>query len=141
VGFLSAIENVSLALHIRGVSADDAVRRAEAVLVQVGLAQRQRQRAARLSAGEAQRVALARALACADGVLVVDEPTSRLDGLAGTEIAQLLRDAARRGQTVICATHDPRLIETADRVLELERLALRPEVGHPVATHNAEEPA
>lgn len=141
VGFLSAIENVALALHIRGASADDAVRRAEAVLVQVGLAQRQRQRSARLSAGEAQRVALARALACADGVLVVDEPTSRLDGLAGTEIAQLLHDAARRGQTVICATHDPRLIEPADRVLELERLALRPEVGHPVATHNTEEPA
>jgi putative ABC transport system ATP-binding protein len=125
VGFLSATENVVLALQIRGVRGEPAARQAEAVLGRVGLADRRRQRVARLSAGEAQRLALARALACAQGVLVVDEPTSRLDAEAAAGVAELLCGAARQGQAVICATHDPRLIQVADRVLELERLNSR----------------
>ena len=74
----------------------------------------------RLSAGEAQRVALARALAGARGLLVVDEPTSRLDEAAAIEVAELLAAAAAEdGQTVICASHDPAVIRRADHVLAL----------------------
>jgi putative ABC transport system ATP-binding protein len=75
---------------------------------------------ARLSAGERQRVGLARALACANGVLVLDEPTSRLDQAATAAVAELLaRAASGSGQTIVCASHDPIVIARADAVLEL----------------------
>jgi putative ABC transport system ATP-binding protein len=120
VAFLSAEENVVLALRIRGWSVVAAADRAAAVLSWVGLAERARQRVARLSAGEAQRVALARALASARGLLILDEPTSRLDQAGSTTIAQLLAAAAAHDhQTVIFASHDPQVIAHADEVLSL----------------------
>jgi ABC-type lipoprotein export system ATPase subunit len=120
IAFLSAEENVMLALRMRGWSPADAAQRAAVVLSWVGLAERARQRVARLSAGESQRVALARALASARGLLIVDEPTSRLDEAGAATIAQLLAAAAVHDrQTVICASHDPQLIAHADEVLAL----------------------
>jgi ABC-type lipoprotein export system ATPase subunit len=120
VGFLSAEENVALVLRIRGWNHDQAAERAATVLVRVGLADRARQRVARLSAGETQRVALARALASARGLLIVDEPTSRLDEAhSGTTAELLAHAAAHDGQTVICATHDPEVIRHADGVIAL----------------------
>ncbi len=122
VGFLSAEENVVLALRLRGSDQAEAAERAAVVLSRVGLADRARQRVSRLSAGEAQRVALARALASARGLLIVDEPTSRLDESNAVRVADLLAGAAADdGQTVICATHDPELIKRADDVLRLDR--------------------
>ncbi len=112
VGFLSARENVALALALRGLAMDDTV------IAGVGLANRARQRVARLSAGEAQRVALARALAVARGLLILDEPTSRLDEATATAVGELLQ-AAARVHTVVCATHDPELLRRADDVMRL----------------------
>ncbi len=121
VAFLSAEENVALVLRARGWDLPAATGRARAVLAQVGLAERAGQRVSRLSAGETQRVALARALAGARGLLIVDEPTSRLDEATAGEVARLLAAAAAEdGQTVICATHDPAAIGLADEVLALE---------------------
>ncbi len=120
VGFLSARENVELTLLLRGWARERASERAAAVLRTVGLAERARQRVARLSAGEQQRVALARSLAAARGLLIVDEPTSRLDEANAGMVADLLGAAAADDQqTVICATHDPELIRRADRVLTI----------------------
>ncbi len=119
IAFLSALENITLALRLRRIASGEASERADAALRLVGMAERSRQRVQRLSAGEAQRVALARALACARGLLIVDEPTSRLDEDNATTVAVALCEAAAEGQTVICATHDPDLIRYADRVLEL----------------------
>jgi ABC-type lipoprotein export system ATPase subunit len=120
IDFLSAEENVLLALRIRGWDPLEADRRTSLVITLLGLADRARQRVARLSAGEAQRVALGRALASARGLLIVDEPTSRLDEAHAAEVASLLADTASRDrQTVICATHDERVIERADAVLAL----------------------
>ena len=120
VAFLSAQENVVLALRSRGWEEADARAQAAGVLARVGLAERARQRAGRLSAGEAQRLALARALASARGLLIVDEPTSRLDEANATMTAELLRAAARDdGHTVLCATHDERLLALADNVVDL----------------------
>jgi ABC-type lipoprotein export system ATPase subunit len=119
IGFMSAHENVALALRVRGADAADADARARSVLAAVGLAEHARQRVARLSAGEVQRVALARALACARGLLLVDEPTSRLDAVTAAATASLLAAASRGGQTVICATHDPELLRVATDALEL----------------------
>jgi ABC-type lipoprotein export system ATPase subunit len=120
VGFLSAVENITLSLRARGWAAGAASERAATVLAEIGLAPRAHQRTARLSAGEAQRLALARALASARGLLLVDEPTSRLDEVNAVEVARMLSRAAREdGQTVICATHDPQVIARADDVLHL----------------------
>ncbi|MGB9186303.1 MAG: ATP-binding cassette domain-containing protein, partial [Solirubrobacteraceae bacterium] len=119
VGFLSALENVVLALRVRGLEARSATRQAAAILVGLGLGERLRQRISRLSAGEAQRVALGAALAGARGLLLVDEPTSRLDRPAAVLVARTLRAAAAAGQTVICATHDEELIRGADARLTL----------------------
>lgn len=121
VAFLSATENVTLALRLRGWEAGQAEERAAIVLAGLGLADRARQRVARLSAGETQRVALARALAGARGLLIVDEPTSRLDESGAAAVARLLSDAAADdAQTVICATHDPAVIGAADEILALD---------------------
>ena len=120
IGFLSSQENVALALRLRGWNGALADRRAAAVLGWVGLSERAGQRVCRLSAGEAQRVALARALASARGLLIVDEPTSRLDQATAATVAELLAAAARDDrQTVICATHDADVIRRAHDVLEL----------------------
>jgi putative ABC transport system ATP-binding protein len=90
------------------------------VLGRLGLGDRARQRVERLAAGETQRVALARALACAAGLLVLDEPTSRLDAGNAGLVGELLVGAAHdEAQTVICATHDPQLIGRADHVITL----------------------
>jgi ABC-type lipoprotein export system ATPase subunit len=120
IGFLSAEENAVLILRIRGWDVDAAAKRAAEALVRAGLADRARQRARRLSAGEAQRLALARALASARGLLIADEPTSRQDENNARAIAALLAAAAHEeGQTVICATHDPAVIRQADKVVGL----------------------
>ena len=120
IGFLSAQENTVLVLRIRGWDPDAAAERAATALTRAGLADRARQRASRLSAGEAQRLALARALAGARGLLIVDEPTSRQDETNARAVAALLADAAHQdGQTVICATHDPTVIGRADHVIAL----------------------
>ncbi len=132
VGFLSAVENVVLALRVRGWSAADAGERATEVLSRLGLGERLRQRVSRLSAGEAQRVALARALATARGLVIVDEPTSRLDERAATDVATwLAAHAAAESQTIICATHDERVIAHAHAVLALTR-ARPPRPASPV---------
>ncbi len=120
IDFLSAEENIVLALRSRGWDEDEARAQAARVLARVGLTERARQRAGRLSAGEAQRLALARALASARGLLIIDEPTSRLDEANASMAAELLHAAARQdGQTVLCATHDERLLAVADTVVDL----------------------
>ena len=118
VGFLSAIENLELARAVRGLDPEPG-RTAEA-LAAVGLADRSRQRVSRLSSGEQARVAMARALAIEPALLLVDEPTSRLDQANALVIAILLRRVASEwGITVVCTTHDPVVMEQSDCELGL----------------------
>jgi putative ABC transport system ATP-binding protein len=119
IGFLSVLENVILALQIRGRSFDDESPQTQALLSALALSERKDQRAARLSAGETQRVALARALASGQGLLVLDEPTSRLDETNGQLAADVLAQARDDGQTIICASHDQWLICRADEVITM----------------------
>jgi ABC-type lipoprotein export system ATPase subunit len=119
VEFLSARENVELALSLRGFADQEARRRAERWLEWVGLAKLADRRADRLSGGEQRRVALARALAPSPRVLLADEPTAHLDRMTGRIVVRLLEEAVRDGgATVITASHDPDLIAAAqDRLL------------------------
>jgi ABC-type lipoprotein export system ATPase subunit len=118
-GFLSAEESITLALRARGVGSAGAAAHARDALARAGLADRAGQRLSRLSAGEMQRMALARALASARGLLIADEPTSRLDEASTDTAARLLAQAAADGHTVICATHDAAVIAHAHAVLAL----------------------
>jgi ABC-type lipoprotein export system ATPase subunit len=122
VDYLSATENVTLAMSVRGVGEGEAAAEtAHTWLARFGLEHRLGHRVARLSAGERQRVAIARALACEPDILLIDEPTSRLDQANAAIVGRMLADSAQlHGATIICATHDPLVIEQADTVLPLE---------------------
>ncbi|HEV2593443.1 MAG TPA: ATP-binding cassette domain-containing protein [Gaiellaceae bacterium] len=118
VPHLSAIENVELALALRGV--DETRLAAVTALESVGLGERATQRVARLSQGERARVAIARAVAARPKLLLADEPTSRLDGANAISVAVLLAKLARdTGAAVLCSTHDPLVMEQADTTLAL----------------------
>jgi ABC-type lipoprotein export system ATPase subunit len=128
VAFLTALENVELALALRGFAEDEARRRASRWLEFVELNDLAGRRADRLSGGEQRRVALARAFAPGPRVLLADEPTAHLDRITGRRVIALLGDAAHEaGITVIAASHDRDLAAAADTVLRLEERAnLRP---------------
>jgi ABC-type lipoprotein export system ATPase subunit len=116
VAALSALENVELGLALRGRPSDGALE----MLVAVGLEERARQRVSRLSTGERGRVAIARALAARPELLLADEPTSRLDQANALAVGTLFVQLAREHDTaIVCATHDPLLIEQAEAVVEL----------------------
>jgi ABC-type lipoprotein export system ATPase subunit len=120
--FLSARENVELGLALHGV--DDGTERALEVLEAVGLGERTEQRVERLSTGERLRVAVARALAPRPPVVLADEPTSRLDQANALAVAVLLARLAREHDaTIVCATHDPIVVEQADDELALATAA------------------
>ena len=120
-GFLTAAEQVALPLLLAGAEPAEADAAALTWLETVGLYERATQRIGRLSAGERQRVAVARALAAGRGLLLVDEPTSRLDEANAAAISELLARAAHElGATVVCATHDPVVADAADATLALD---------------------
>ncbi len=117
---LTAEENVSLPLELGGLSADEAQRRAAAMLELVGMQQRRDHVPSALSGGEQQRVAVARALVIEPAILLADEPTGNLDSATGQRVVAMLRDLVdKRGQTIILVTHDPEVAAQADRVVHL----------------------
>lgn len=126
VPFLTAAENVQLGLSLRGLDEEAGARAAES-LAAVGLAGIAERRVADLSAGQRERVAVARAVAARPRLLLADEPTARLDQANALGIARLLLALAREtSAAVVCATHDPLLVEHADERLDLERRGHQP---------------
>jgi putative ABC transport system ATP-binding protein len=123
---LSARENVQLALALKGVRGQAAHDQASDLLGEVGLADKTERLPRDLSAGEKQRVAIARALAGSPPLIMADEPTASLDSDNGRHVTQLLRALAKdRGCAVLTVTHDPRIIDCADRIVHLEDGALK----------------
>jgi len=104
---LSALENVSLPLYLRGWSRAKTATRAAELLQTVGLGKRMDHLPEELSGGERQRVAIARALSINPPIILGDEPTGNLDSKTGTEILALLHDLHKTlGTTVVIVTHD-----------------------------------
>ncbi len=120
VPILSAAENVEVPLRLVRAEGRERDRRVYDLLELVGLAERARHRPHELSGGEQQRVAIARALANRPKLLLADEPTGQLDLETGHTIMTLLRSIVRtEAVTAVVATHDPAMLDVADRIVEL----------------------
>jgi putative ABC transport system ATP-binding protein len=118
IPFLTARENVELAMRLTGSEAPSS--RARELLETVGLGSRLDHRPRELSGGEVQRVAVAVALANEPDLLLADEPTGELDGAGADQVMELLFDRWRRQHlTVLYVTHDPKLAARAERQLRL----------------------
>lgn len=118
---LSAVENVELPLLLLGVAASEARSRAMQALTDVGLAERSQHRPAELSGGQQQRVAVARAVVHRPAVILCDEPTGNLDSKTSEEVLALLKRINEEHQTTfLIVTHDARIAELCDRVLQME---------------------
>ena len=116
---LTALENVMLPLELAG--RDDARQAAEHVLERVGLGDRLHHYPKQLSGGEQQRVAIARAYAGEPLILFADEPTGNLDRKTGERVGELLFNLNHElGTTLVLVTHDVRLAERCDRIVELD---------------------
>jgi ABC-type lipoprotein export system ATPase subunit len=116
---LTAHENVYLPLLISGADPDSAAVAADKWLRRLGLEDRAEHRLFELSLGQQQRVAVARALAPDPDIVLADEPTAEMDHEAANVVIEALRDVSLRGGGVILASHDPRVLPVADRVMVL----------------------
>ena len=121
VPILSAAENVEIPLRLVRANPSERDDRVMELLDLVHLGERANHRPHELSGGEQQRVAIARALANRPKLLLADEPTGQLDSTTGHAIMATLRQVVRaEGVTAIVATHDPALLDLADRILEIQ---------------------
>jgi len=121
IPFLSAIENVQVALELNGWSAGKAKTRAFELLEYLGMAERALNYPSMLSGGQQQRVAVARALANRPSLLLADEPTAALDSQRGRQVMELFRKVAHEQEgAVIVVTHDHRALDVFDTIYEME---------------------
>ncbi len=144
---LTAREQIELVARWgQGATAAEARAMTDVLLERLNLADRAHLRPAQLSGGEKQRVAIGRALIKAPDILFADEPTSALDWAHGEEVVKMLRELSKdNGTTVVCVTHDHRLVPFADRLVDLEdgRLKRQSYGFHGVtepASHHPHEP-
>jgi putative ABC transport system ATP-binding protein len=118
---LTAVENIRLALDIRGTHGEGARAKARDALEKVGLAHKSASYPRELSGGEQQRVAIARAIVCRPSAILADEPTAVLDTSNGQAIMSILAEIAKDpAHGVLVVTHDPRMTSFADRVIHIE---------------------
>jgi putative ABC transport system ATP-binding protein len=118
---LTAVDNVRLALDLRGESDNTAIVRAKNALLIVGLSHKADAFPCDLSGGEQQRVAIARAIVGNPSAILADEPTGALDSENGLAIMTILARIARDPRrAVLVITHDPRVLPFADRIIHLE---------------------
>ena len=119
--FLSAVDNVRLAMEINDVSGKAAKKKAEELLEKFDLSERKNFMPKELSGGQQQRVAIARALANTPELLLADEPTAVLDSVMGRKVMELLKQVAHEHNTgVLVVTHDHRAIDVFDRIYVME---------------------
>ncbi|MFT3734192.1 MAG: ABC transporter ATP-binding protein [Rhodocyclaceae bacterium] len=128
IAVLSAVENVMLPLVLGGAARSTALKAAHERLAAVGLDNFAHHRPDQLSGGQRQRVAIARALVTQPLLVVADEPTANLDAQTGQQVIALMRELHRNeGVTFIFSTHDPRLIDSVDRLVRLADGLITPE--------------
>ena len=116
---LDAMKNVELPLIYAGVRPRERARRAEEMLVKVGLQDRLHHTPNQLSGGQQQRVAIARALVTRPSILLADEPTGALDQHTGRQIMELFEELHEEGNTILMITHDLSVAKHARRVVHI----------------------
>jgi putative ABC transport system ATP-binding protein len=118
---LSARENVEIALDLKGVRGKAARKKSAELLARVGLGDKLKTHPSELSGGQKQRVAIARALAGDPHIILADEPTAALDSTSGQLIMDLLQELAHeQNRAIVVVTHDNRIFDYADRIVEIE---------------------
>ncbi|WP_333835290.1 ABC transporter ATP-binding protein [Rubrimonas sp.] len=121
IPFLSAVENVAIAMEMDDVAPGDARDHAITLLEALGLGHRTDNLPNRLSGGEQQRVSIARALANDPRLILADEPTAALDSVRGRQVVSLFRQIAdARGTAIAVVTHDARNLDMFDRVIAFD---------------------
>ncbi len=119
--YLTALENVMIAMDIAKTKAFEAENRAIELLTRVGLSERLHHRPAQLSGGEKQRVSFARALANRPKIIFADEPTANLDSRQSDNLMNLIQELRQEHQTTIAiVTHHEGLKENADRIIQMK---------------------
>jgi putative ABC transport system ATP-binding protein len=117
---LTARENVNMAIELTLSDPGERDRRAAEILTKVGLGQRMTHKPHALSGGQKQRVAVARALVNRPKLILADEPTAALDKDSGRDVVNILKSLAKEEQaTILIVTHDTRILDVADRILNL----------------------
>lgn len=126
---LTVLQNVRMGLEVKGeAGAHDTRERCLAVLEAVGIADHADKYQDQISGGQKQRAAVARALVGKPDLLLADEPTAALDSRTGREVIELIQNlAAGRGMTVLMVTHDNRILDIADRIVEMEDGGILPD--------------
>ncbi|MBE3589211.1 MAG: ABC transporter ATP-binding protein [Firmicutes bacterium] len=119
IDYLTALENVAVALRFQGLSKRAQRERAQELLELVGLGDRIHHLPRELSGGQQQRVAIARALAAEPKVILADEPTGNLDQSSTAQILKVFEKIHAAGQTLVVVTHDARVADAAEHRLRL----------------------
>ena len=119
LGSLTARDNVALPAVYMGMSQKDRSVRAEKLLHQLGLDNKENNKPSELSGGQQQRVSIARALMNGGEIIFADEPTGALDTASGQNVMEIIHDLHAQGHTVIMVTHDPGIAANANRVIEI----------------------
>jgi len=117
---LNALDNVMMPLQLKKINSKEAKTKAEAALNLVGMLDRKKSLPKQLSGGQQQRVAIARALVTDPKLILCDEPTASLDASSIATIMEELVSLSKSGKSVCVVTHDPRLLNYADRVIKVE---------------------
>ena len=116
---LDALKNVELPLVYAGVPPRERTRRAEEMLVRVGLKDKLHHNRNQLSGGQQQRVAIARALATNPTILLADEPTGALDQTTGEQVMELFEELHDEGRTIVMITHDLKIARHGSRIVNI----------------------
>ena len=122
LGFLSATQNVQMAVELNDhVTANEAIAKSEAMLGAVGLQDKVTYYPDSLSGGQKQRIAIARALVNSPPLVLADEPTAALDKQSGRDVVEIMQGLAKeQGTSILLVTHDNRILDIADRIVEME---------------------
>lgn len=122
LGSLTALQNVQMSVDLHEhISVPEAIDKSTDMLSQVGLAERVDYFPANLSGGQKQRVAIARALVSHPKIVLADEPTAALDKKSGREVVEIMQRLAKeQGCTILIVTHDQRILDIADRIINME---------------------
>lgn len=116
---LNALDNVAMPAIYAGIHPNTRQQKAQQLLTKLGLEKRLDHYPNQLSGGQQQRVSIARALMNGGQIIFADEPTGALDSQSSRDVMQILNDLNREGHTIILVTHDPKIAQSASRVIEI----------------------